>query len=776
MEEDEQVGLDGIFRRSVDGPESAVHGGQVRFRVGHVALDRLQRQVRCFHLDRGCSAFSPRRTAKSSLSFAPRTALDGRPSRQNGAPASLHQAHEAYRHRKDHRKPIFASSSLARLHSSDRLQSSQLSYRLAARELGVSVHDAKQYALSLSPDSREVSSPSTLSLIIASFHPACRILAAYLASDPAKERGVTATYLLSGYLKQDSAANGKGADAMDIDGLDATQSSQNGARGDEEALAEVVKTKTMMIVQQDELEGKSGGLLYRARGTRELTKFRLNAAKTALFSPAPTSHVYALVPTRLTSLALLSASALSLIRPEVREQKWKPAPESAPAYGGIVHPDGERKVPQGKHKAPPMPAAAPKAGPSGTSKPAKKDEAAAAAASKPVKGKGKGKEKESASSAAASKGKAKKEEPKIRPIGQLGGLFAKKFDDSTTKKKKDKKKADSDDSDADGRDDDDEDEEVVKPKKSIPAKRKSTSPAVSRKKPAPAAAAPPQKATAAPAKKTPEIIMDNDDDEFGAWDMDEEALLEAERAAEESIKAKAQARAAGMSRGNSSTSTSKEASEPRKGETKAERQKRELEVCATFFEFLRFGGPALLTRRQTARPLQEMMKSDDMEIDEKKPLRAPSRELNLFFSPLSTRDLRYIDSVRPFAQSRALLPPRLLPPTSLLPRRKKPPPRLLRRASDRSSKRADGSLGKLVCRLATEKAVVWVLCMSYNRYVMLCRGSTERRRVSRAMQGRSDAKDVNERDVRTAEEVVMVCRREKCLLKKKIVETGNRRR
>ncbi|GAA5958531.1 hypothetical protein JCM8115_002495 [Rhodotorula mucilaginosa] len=424
-----------------------------------------------------------------------------------------------------------------------------LSYRLAARELGVSVQDAKQ------------------------------ILAAYLASDPAKERGVSATYLLTGYLKQDSAANGNsngnGTDAMDIDGLDATQSSQNGAGGEEEALAEIVKTKTMMVVQQDELEAKS-----------------------ALFSPAPTSHVYALVPTRLTSLALLSASALSLIRPEVREQKWKAAPESAPAYGGIVHPDGERKVSHGKREAPPMPAAAaaaaPKAGPSGTSKPAKKDQEVAAA-SKPVKGKGKGKEKETASSAAASKGKAKKEEPKIRPIGQLGGLFAKKLDDSATKKNKGKKKADSDDSDADGSDDD-EDEEEVKPKKSIPAKRKSTSPAVSRKKPAPAAA-PPKKATTAPAKKkTPEIIMD-DDDEFGAWDMDEEAMLEAERAAEESFKAQAQAKAAGMSRGNSSTSTSKEASEPRKGETKAERQKRELE---------------------------EMMKSDDMEIDEKKPSRAPS--------------------------------------------------------------------------------------------------------------------------------------------------------
>ena len=104
-------------------------------------------------------------------------------------------------------------------------------------------------------------------LIIASFNSPYRILAAYLASDPAKERGVSATYLLTGYLKQDSAANGNsngnGTDAMDIDGLDATQSSQNGAGGEEEALAEIVKTKTMMVVQQDELEGKSGGFLSR---------------------------------------------------------------------------------------------------------------------------------------------------------------------------------------------------------------------------------------------------------------------------------------------------------------------------------------------------------------------------------------------------------------------------------------------------------------------------------------------------------------------------------
>lgn len=94
---------------------------------------------------------------------------------------------------------------------------------------------------------------------------------------------------MSGYLKQDSAPNGNGADAMDIDGLDATQSSQNGAGGDEEALAEVVKTKTMMVVQQDELEGKSGGLFSRPGHARvlELNNSAWMQPKPPCFRPHP---------------------------------------------------------------------------------------------------------------------------------------------------------------------------------------------------------------------------------------------------------------------------------------------------------------------------------------------------------------------------------------------------------------------------------------------------------------------------------------------------------
>lgn len=88
-----------------------------------------------------------------------------------------------------------------------------------------------------------------------------RLLAAYLASDPAKERGVTATYLLTGYLKRDQEKNGAEPDAMDLDEPGATPSSQNGANGQDDAHRESVKTKTIMIVHEDELQGQSPSFL-----------------------------------------------------------------------------------------------------------------------------------------------------------------------------------------------------------------------------------------------------------------------------------------------------------------------------------------------------------------------------------------------------------------------------------------------------------------------------------------------------------------------------------
>ncbi|KAJ8292473.1 hypothetical protein OF846_004252 [Rhodotorula toruloides] len=346
------------------------------------------------------------------------------------------------------------------------IEKAVLTYRLAARELGVSVKDAKA------------------------------LLAAYHASDAAKEREIKAVYLLSGYLKKeetDGAAKGQdGEDKMDVDGEDGTQATQQTQADGTES----VRVKTMALVQEDELE-----------------------AKRSLFTddPAPSSHIYALSPAHLTSLSLLSTTSLSLIPPSVRETKWKASPDDIPAYGGIVHPDGERKRKpgQGARKSAAMPAA-PKAGPSKDKAAVKKQ---AEPPAKPAKGKGKAKEE-------PAKGK-KKDEPKARPIGQLGGLFARKFED-----KKGKKKANSSDEEDDDESAEEESEEDVKPKKKgsvVPAKRKSTSPAVSRKKPDPPAA----KSKAV--KQEADIVMDDDDDD---WAMDEEALLEAERAAEKQAASK----------------------------------------------------------------------------------------------------------------------------------------------------------------------------------------------------------------------------------------------
>lgn len=85
------------------------------------------------------------------------------------------------------------------------------------------------------------------------------MLAAYLASDTAKERGVAGVYLLSGYLKSDatgSISNGSGVADMEVDGVQSTppQSSQTGGEGER---PEQIPTKIMMLVQADELESAS---------------------------------------------------------------------------------------------------------------------------------------------------------------------------------------------------------------------------------------------------------------------------------------------------------------------------------------------------------------------------------------------------------------------------------------------------------------------------------------------------------------------------------------
>ncbi|GAA5972569.1 hypothetical protein JCM11641_001903 [Rhodosporidiobolus odoratus] len=398
------------------------------------------------------------------------------------------------------------------------IEKSILTYRLCARELGVTVKQAKA------------------------------LLAAYLDTDQARERAASAVYCLSGYLKQDAADD---QDGMDVD-------------GEEKQEQDAVKIRTVMLVPAEDVE-----------------------AKAALFSRPPSSHVYAVTPTPLaiSQLTLLHTASLSLVKPEARE-KWKPSPEAdgEKAYGGIVHPDGERRRQPGQGGARGAPTStAARAGSNGKgaeTKPAvPKKEETKAAVKKEEKGKGK---------VSAAKGKAKDDKKKASglKIGERRGLFGSAFDEP--KKGKGKKKKESSDEEEE-EEEEEESEEEVKPKKTVPAKRKS-SPTATRSSSTTASSskAPPAKPAPPPKKAAAAMVLDDEDDDDD-WAMDEEALLEAERAAEKQAAEKAKKQAAGGSK----TSTSTGGSKAGKKETAAERQKRELE---------------------------EMMNDDDdMDIDGKKP-------------------------------------------------------------------------------------------------------------------------------------------------------------
>ncbi|GAA5888003.1 hypothetical protein JCM5296_001528 [Sporobolomyces johnsonii] len=420
------------------------------------------------------------------------------------------------------------------------IEKDTLTYRLLARELAINVSEAKT------------------------------LLAAYLADHVAAERGVSAVYLLSGYLKPtlSTSANGhanQGGEAMDVDS-DAPSSSIP-PKQDPEEEREVIKTRTVMLVPASELEAKS-----------------------SLFSPPPTSHVYALTPVPLaaSTLSLLTASSLSLVSSSPAAKKWKPTPTSADGYGTIVHPEGIKK-----RKAPPGAGIA-KAAVSSTSASASDS---AASTSRGGKKLDKGK---AAAEQDKGKGKTKKEDtkkkpvaaPAMRPIGQLGGLFGKKFAAA--------KKASSSDEEEDSDDEDEEEEKEVKPRKKasvVPAKRKSTSPAVSKKPaPAPAPVKKPVPAAAAAKKKPVEVDLDlGDDDDDDDWAMDEEALMEAERQATKQAEAKKAPATVG---GSGKKEAAGGGAGGNRVETTAERQKRELE---------------------------EMMNDDDddaMQVDEK-PARPP---------------------------------------------------------------------------------------------------------------------------------------------------------
>ncbi|GAA5938032.1 hypothetical protein JCM3775_005317, partial [Rhodotorula graminis] len=453
------------------------------------------------------------------------------------------------------------------------------------------------------------------------------VLKAYFESDVAKERNVGAVWLVSGYLAQPPprAPNGsavKEEDAMDVDSsADTSTSAPAQASQERDGVAgtagedEVVQRVVQRLVQDKDLE-----------------------AQLPLFSSTPrppSTHLYALLPSpSLPSLALLGPATLSLVAPAARE-KWRVPPPAAAedgaeagdhggAYGELVNPDGERRRVKGATAAGRAAGAGAGASASAakgkgkgkepvgasstsrtTSAAGKKegDDEPAVAVGKAKAGadKPKAKDKKASKKDAADKDKAKDNKgPKARPIGQLGGLFSRTFDKppppkkSSYKSKKGKGKASSDsDSDSDGDsddkssgsddDDDDDDDDDVKPvKKVVPAKRKSSSPVVTRKK----AVASPVKV---PKKKAADVVLDGDDgDEFDDWAMDEEALLEAERAAEvQAAQRKTSAGASGSAEAGKGKAKGKE--------SKADRQKRELE---------------------------EMMQSDDtMDVDSK-PARA----------------------------------------------------------------------------------------------------------------------------------------------------------
>lgn len=236
------------------------------------------------------------------------------------------------------------------------------------------------------------------------------------------------------------------------------------------------------------------------------------AAESARFSSAPSKHVYALSPSTPTLSTLAASSSLAHASTSKAagddQSSWKPAP--ATGYGTIAHPDGPRKrAPAKNAKNAPKPTTAPTAA------------AQKAGAAKTTDVKGKGKEPAKSGGMAGFFDKPKKAAAPVRPIGQLGGLFASRDPPPAAKEKKGKDKV-------------------------VPSKRK----AEEKEKP---------KEKAKPVKKQSNGIFDDemDDDEEGN-DDDEAAMREIEEA---------------ESQGKSSRGSSSKAD--------AAKQKKDLEVSRT---------------------------------------------------------------------------------------------------------------------------------------------------------------------------------------------------
>lgn len=240
------------------------------------------------------------------------------------------------------------------------------------------------------------------------------------------------------------------------------------------------------------------------------------AAKLLLFSSPPSKHVYSLSPAPLHSLVLLTGYQLALIAPD----KWKAPP--AEGYGGIVHPDGERRKKvdlKGKGKVTAIAKSTISAASATITKGKTIEE-------KKVVGKAKGKE---AASAAAAPAKAVP-----RPIGALRGLFAK--------------------------------QEAAPP----PIKKRKASPPPPAKKMVPKKEVPPP--APVPAKKT-KIVSNGifgdeevSDDEFAIGDDEMDAMREMEEEMEQEKKKKDNAEKIRILK------------IVKKGETAKEKEKRELAV------------------------------------------------------------------------------------------------------------------------------------------------------------------------------------------------------
>ncbi|KAM0791767.1 hypothetical protein ACM66B_004031 [Microbotryomycetes sp. NB124-2] len=372
--------------------------------------------------------------------------------------------------------PIETKQAFRHLTKRVTLDKDTVTYRMLSREMGITVQAAKQF------------------------------LKAYLQDPSAKERGVSATYVLTGTLKQPQAnghsasSNGSSkhttdADGMDIDAVEPT--SQVGSSSMHSTRLHNVQTRTVLIVPQAQLQD-------------HLTKF----------VHEPSQHVYAASPGVLVDLSALASSALFAL-PESTLKRWKPRPASG--YGAIEHPDGVKKrkstakagaVASGSGKAAAAAAAVPAAAAEATKKLTNASKSNATTAKPDTKGKGK--DKDSA-------------KPTARPIGQLGGLFADRNSSSKSSTS------------------------------NVPSKRKASEPAAVTTKPKAATAAPKRAGKSNGIFGDEELDSDQDfgDDDMDAWD--EEAMKEAEEEAAQKL--------ADKKNGQASRSNSVESSKVKRSES-----------------------------------------------------------------------------------------------------------------------------------------------------------------------------------------------------------------